>query len=109
LPGKYKVFVAGLDINLKITQIVNILKPFGSFRKFALKIRSKKPEMNLGYGVLSTDQKDTYDKLINTSSLDIESSIVQFRPYQVHECFHVLCDQSKSTLFLSGFDKLSSI
>lgn len=60
LPGKYKVFVAGLSTDMTITRLHSHLKHFGDFEKLSLKVRSKKPEMNLGYGILATNDLSTF-------------------------------------------------
>jgi hypothetical protein len=109
LPGKYKVFVAGLRTDMKVSELQEILRPFGPIEKLSLKVRSKFPNANLGYGILATNSRETYDNLINKSSLQLEGCKVEFRDYSVHRCMKVLMDNSKNSVYLKGFSPKKSM
>jgi DNA-binding protein len=109
LPGKYKVFFAGLPNEMTLPQIHTALKAYGKIEKISLKVRSRKPDQNLGYGVVSTNCPQMHRTLTSFDCLHLENCRLEFRNYTIHSSIKVLMDSGKDALYLKGFSREKSI
>jgi hypothetical protein len=95
---------------MKITEVYDLIRHLGDdFERFALKVRSKNPERNLGYGLVTTDNKEKFQNLIEVQQVTVNETALSFRNFKTHTSFEILNDTSPNILFLGGFSLKNSM
>lgn len=80
--GKKYVFLGGLSPKLSHDQIVAHMSKFGQFEQIIVKMRSKPPILNLGYGVLVTTDLTLFNKLLDLRFISLPDSKVEMKEYK---------------------------
>jgi hypothetical protein len=57
------------------------MSKFGHFEQIVVKMRSKAPLLNLGYGVLVTSNFELFEKMINLRFISLPDSKVEMKEY----------------------------
>jgi hypothetical protein len=110
IPGKYKVFFAGADKSLSITQLHKMFRVFGPIHKLATKVRSPNLDKTNGFGIITTNCEKTFNKFMSIKDkYVIEDSCIEFKEYKTDLCYSVLNDMNKNYMYVKGFHPDNSI
>lgn len=78
---KHHIFIGGVIPTATNHNILQALSKLGQIEQVILKSRGGKSELNLGYGILSTNNKKLHAKLLKTKFFNTEYGRIEFQQY----------------------------